>query len=841
MTSLTELNNFADGVVSYTDNRTSDVIFNFPNATDITSAITSTSFTLERNIDIVEIIQPSAALVVFTVDVSSLSGATVTFASMPSGCVLTTPSAGVYEVSGITSVSNWDTIKTPTINIPTGTEGGFEFSCTIGFTRNGTRINQSWNIGNFKAVATLASTATISCTPKKYHGASAHPIMVVNIEQAEVELAIISRFNIVCNNTRIKGMTSELAVVSTFTNNDIVENVRFLDYYSNQPNKLFDQGSSAKFDGQSATGGLSASRLEIQPANSGDFIFGGNDAFTVEFFFYIESDTGNDSSCLISNKTGLASTTTDMFILWRNLDRKLQIYASQDMNIAAATSALNIDQWYHVILVKNSNNVMSLYVDGVLQQRTTAANTGIGSVGRENLGLGAFVDNSLPLNVKQPSDSGGDAWIDELRVSATNRYDPTLDVVDVSAPFTNQQYDRVLMHAGGVDGSTTFLDDNDTSGGVTRSAATITAYRNAQVSTEQSMFANSATKPKITQTSDYIKVEVSSGYIGLSTDEVNITNNYIEITGGEGYMGNLMGLLTYYNTYNATGDVQITFTLRNGGSTGTIVDQWKSSIKYLGVGSIPSTDWALNTFTVGTHTYNLSLQTILYGKLDLIAVGAGGGGAYEGGGGGGGGALSVQNLLFTDPAVRSYSIVVGAGGPPGGGASGATYPNAVQVVGGPGGNTTAFGYTVTGGQGGEYFENYNSSTTTIGKDGGNSGSVTDPTNTLIRGVFVGGNGDFVTSGQNNGQGFGGGGAGANQNGQPYNNGSTSGYPGSGIVAWNNNEYGKGGHGEASSESNVGYTMPSNTGEGGRYGFITSSGQGPYTGSDGVVIIDTNPR
>nr|DAH52472.1 MAG TPA: hypothetical protein [Caudoviricetes sp.] len=83
--------------------------------------------------------------------------------------------------------------------------------------------------------------------------------------------------------------------------------------------------------------------------------------------------------------------------------------------------------------------------------------------------------------------------------------------------------------------------------------------------------------------------------------------------------------------------------------------------------------------------------------IDAFLVGGGAGGqggtfgssqnaSYGGGGGAGGYTKTLTN--FVPRAGVGYSIVIGAGG------SGGTY----STAGGPGGDTSAFGYTVNGGQ-----------------------------------------------------------------------------------------------------------------------------------------------
>lgn len=216
MSTLVDLNNYSDGTINYTDVRGSDVIFNFPTAVDLTDqTITTTSFTIQRTIDIVEIVQPAQALVSFSVDVSSLSGATVSWGTPPSGVAII-ESSGVYTVSGIDSISDWNFAKLGTITLTGDTQGSFFYNCTIAYTQSGTRRTKTWQVGNFKAIAELTSSASVSCTPKITRDAVANPIMVLTLDQAIGENIILARFSVAPVTPTIF-RDAEATVSTTFT------------------------------------------------------------------------------------------------------------------------------------------------------------------------------------------------------------------------------------------------------------------------------------------------------------------------------------------------------------------------------------------------------------------------------------------------------------------------------------------------------------------------------------------------------------------------------------------------------------------------------------------------
>tara|TARA_R100000951_G_scaffold116187_1_gene126961 strand:- start:1104 stop:2957 length:1854 start_codon:yes stop_codon:yes gene_type:complete len=242
MTSLTDLNAFADGTLTWTDSRTSDVIFNFPDATDITDTITTASFALKRNIEIVEIVKPAQALVTFKVDLSALTGAAATFAAMPAGCALTNPSSQVYLVSGITSVSDWNTIKEPIISIPGDSQGSFAFECQIAYVQNGAAKLQTWTVGNYKAIAELTAVSSISLTPEgMLRDNFAHPLVTCSavVEATEAALGMVS--SISCTIFHKHGIVLDLPVRAELTHGGTkVEGIRNLYYKSKVATRLVD-------------------------------------------------------------------------------------------------------------------------------------------------------------------------------------------------------------------------------------------------------------------------------------------------------------------------------------------------------------------------------------------------------------------------------------------------------------------------------------------------------------------------------------------------------------------------------------------------------------------------
>jgi len=207
---------------------------------------------------------------------------------------------------------------------------------------------------------------------------------------------------------------------------------------------------AAKFDG-------TGDAIHVQPENAGDFVFTGQ--FTFEFFFMYDSDTGDASATLMSNRLdtgGIAAT--DFFILFRNFDTKLQIY-TPDLQVAAATSALSDDQWHHVALCRDASGNQSLFVNGTREQTVSSSSNPIGLSGsREAFGLGGFVNGSGTVTL--PFNQGGNGYMDMIRVSDTDRYGATNSSITVpTTGFTNDSNTKFLVDCNVSEGANNFRDE----------------------------------------------------------------------------------------------------------------------------------------------------------------------------------------------------------------------------------------------------------------------------------------------------------------------------------------------------------------------------------------------
>jgi hypothetical protein len=185
-------------------------------------------------------------------------------------------------------------------------------------------------------------------------------------------------------------------------------------------------GASALFDG--TTDGLSV--------DNSNFAFGTGD-FTYECFVRV-TDTNAFMLFDGTNPTGSSNAVS----VWISAGT-LNVYSGGWTYNGVGTISNNV--WYHVAVSRSSSNIR-VFINGTQVGTTQAFSIN-------------FTQNILHMG-KARIDAGydGNGYMDEIRVSNSARY--TANFTAPAAAFTNDANTRLLIHANGTNGSTTFTDDN---------------------------------------------------------------------------------------------------------------------------------------------------------------------------------------------------------------------------------------------------------------------------------------------------------------------------------------------------------------------------------------------
>jgi hypothetical protein len=146
------------------------------------------------------------------------------------------------------------------------------------------------------------------------------------------------------------------------------------------------------------------------------------------------------------------------------LDRAIAFGVANDserFTLCGTTDVVSDGQWHHVAVQRRaSDGRLSIYVDGVLDAQSSAADGPDGDISYPDGFIGAEDDPFIVIAAEKhdidpgtfPSFSG---WIDEIRISSTERYSGA-SFAPPSAPFTTDAQTAALYHldenGGGVAG-----------------------------------------------------------------------------------------------------------------------------------------------------------------------------------------------------------------------------------------------------------------------------------------------------------------------------------------------------------------------------------------------------
>ena len=247
MNSLSQLNTASAVLVSYTDLRASKVTFDRLTPTNQSSSFTTGgTSTVVAGINIISIVNPSIESVYFQVDVSATTGATVTWATLPSGYTVTNIGTGVYRISNIQTAADWTVIKNAVIHSPTNYNQTFAYTCYIGYestktvswtttvqitqraslTSHFTEYANGGYLFGITGIATESSQFSVYCRPQPWTKAQASissssllSALGGYLQRQSAQLS--SNASIQIQGQRVKVFSSSLTTTSTITVNAI--------------------------------------------------------------------------------------------------------------------------------------------------------------------------------------------------------------------------------------------------------------------------------------------------------------------------------------------------------------------------------------------------------------------------------------------------------------------------------------------------------------------------------------------------------------------------------------------------------------------------------------------
>jgi len=122
------------------------------------------------------------------------------------------------------------------------------------------------------------------------------------------------------------------------------------------------------------------------------------------------------------------------------------------INFTASWSP-SINTWYHVAVVRQTNNTTTVYIDGT-------------SIGSGTISGGSSASHKVEIGAYSPSTDEFDGYMDEIRISSVARF--TSSFTPTTSEYTADGDTLALIHSNTTNGSTVFKNDvgfgNDSSG-----------------------------------------------------------------------------------------------------------------------------------------------------------------------------------------------------------------------------------------------------------------------------------------------------------------------------------------------------------------------------------------
>jgi hypothetical protein len=139
--SLANLNSYSGQNITFSDDRPIDIKYLF--AETINKSITineDSTHPAQLGNEVTEFVNCGTGNVVYRINVAAVANTTVTWGTLPSG-ITSNVTAGVYTLSGLRFVKDWDQIKAPTITMPVDYNGVWTYTSSLLLDGN---VDTSW-------------------------------------------------------------------------------------------------------------------------------------------------------------------------------------------------------------------------------------------------------------------------------------------------------------------------------------------------------------------------------------------------------------------------------------------------------------------------------------------------------------------------------------------------------------------------------------------------------------------------------------------------------------------------------------------------------------------------
>ena len=309
-------------------------------------------------------------------------------------------------------------------------------------------------------------------------------------------------------------------------------------------------------------------------------------AFTVEAWVYLSAYTSGGSTAILSLGNGASGSAPVTYTGWGllvNTSGNAVWYRYDGTETSYFSSnTIPLNQWTHVVAVRNGSSNFSIYINGSRGYNNTSATVSYNNVDTNPLNIGAW-SSGVTLATRYIT-----GYISNARVVAgTAVYDPTQTTLTVpTAPvtaITNTSFLLNFTNAGIYDAAT--INDGQTVG-------------NAQVSTTQAKFGT--TSMAFDGTGDEVSI-VAKPELRFGTAPFTVEMWVYCTNAASGATQDLVGNLT-----NVAGDTNWHFSIS---STAVLqAGTYNNVLANSGAATLSSTTWTHVAFTFDGTTYRVFIN-----------------------------------------------------------------------------------------------------------------------------------------------------------------------------------------------------------------------------------------
>ena len=144
--SIADLNSFSAETITYTDNRDAKITWSGTVQNASVSLIQNQTHSMPVGVNITDIANYTACDTNYTIDLRGITGATATWSGLPGNITVTNTTAGLYTVTGINSVADWNAVKSPLITMPSTYYGSWSYTGSVRYLDTAPAHTRTWSV-----------------------------------------------------------------------------------------------------------------------------------------------------------------------------------------------------------------------------------------------------------------------------------------------------------------------------------------------------------------------------------------------------------------------------------------------------------------------------------------------------------------------------------------------------------------------------------------------------------------------------------------------------------------------------------------------------------------------